>query len=92
MPNSTIETVSVYLPATNKLIANISLNGYNIRAGAIFPHSGAMRSFKLESGDLWDVWSVQRVLVVRDATGQEASVRIAALPSEEGSTGFVEFV
>jgi hypothetical protein len=51
-----------------------------------------MRSFKIEQGDLWDAWNEHAMLTVRDNAGNQAPIRIAAYPAEEGATGFVEFL
>lgn len=54
--------------------------------------SGAMRSFRLIKGDLWDQWNNQEILLVRGDNHPDAQIRIAALPAEDDSLGFVEFV
>ena len=73
-------------------MATIALNGYNITAGGVFGRSGAMRSFKVLSGDVHQYWERQEALQVRDDAGNESTLRIFAVPAEEGATGFVEFL
>jgi hypothetical protein len=85
------------LPATvydtkNKPLAQVSLNGHNIAAGGLFGRSGSMRSFRLVTGDLWDYWNNQATLTLRDNDGRESLIRVYALPAEEDSFGFIEFV
>ncbi len=75
-----------------KPIAHITLNGYNIEAGGALGFSGAMRSFKLISGDLEDAWSMQEILEIQDGTGVKQQGRIAALPVDDGGMGFIEFL
>lgn len=76
----------------NKMVAQVVLNGYDIEAGKLLQQHGAMRSFKIVKGDLWDYWSVQSSLVLRSKTGEETAVKVAALPVDEDSFGLIEFV
>lgn len=75
-----------------KAVATIVLNGYNIRGGGPLGQSGAMRSFKVVRGDLFQQWSTQEQLVLRSEAGQAFPVRIAALPVDDDSSGLVEFL
>lgn len=80
-------------PANGKKpVARIALNGYNIEPGGPLGMSGAMRSFRIIKGDLWDQWNKQEILVVQGEEHPEAHIKIAALPAEDDSFGFVEFV
>jgi hypothetical protein len=88
---------SVELPATvydtkDKPLAQVRLNGHNIAPGGPFGRSGSMRSFRLVQGDLWDHWNNQITLTMRDDDGRESLIRVYALPAEEDSFGFIEFV
>lgn len=73
-------------------VARIALNGYNIQAGNVFGRSGAMRSFKVVSGDLWELWDQQTPVVIQDEHGNRSTIRIFALPAEKHASGFVEFL
>jgi len=77
---------------TNKQIAKVVLNGYNIDSDGGLGQRGMMRSFTITSGDLWDQWSLQQILNLRDEAGREAQIRIAALPVEQDSYGLIEFL
>ncbi len=85
------DTLQVY---TNKqkLVANIVLNGYNIEQGGPLGRHGAMRSFMIMKGDLWDAWSAQQPLTLRGDDGQESAIRVAALPVDDDSYGLIEFI
>ncbi|MBK9050340.1 MAG: hypothetical protein IPL78_05275 [Chloroflexi bacterium] len=84
--------VSVHQTNGKKPVARIALNGYNIDSGGALGMSGAMRSFRIIKGDLWDQWNNQEMLTIRDDEQSEAQIRIAALPAEDDSFGFVEFI
>jgi hypothetical protein len=84
--------VSVHQTNGKKPMARIALNGYNIDSGGALGMSGAMRSFRIIKGDLWDQWNNQETLIIRGDDQTEARIRIAALPAEDDSFGFVEFV
>lgn len=86
------ETFFVHNPGNGRQIATIILNGYNIAATNLLGQTGAMRSFKMVKGDLWEQWSNQSFLLIRAQTGQEAKIRIAALPTDDESAGLVEFL
>ena len=86
------KVLGVYSKANKKDIAKIRLNGYNIPAEQSLGQQGAMRSFSVHSGDLWESWSCQEELILHDKNGRKAPVRIAALPAEEGSFGLIEFL
>lgn len=75
-----------------KEVAQIVLNGYNIKAGGPLGKSGAMRSFKLTDGDLWSYWDIQSTFTVFAEDGQVAEARVAAMPVEYGALGFIEFL
>ena len=77
---------------TFDIVANVVLNGYNIQNKGPLGKQGAMRSFAIVNGDLWDPWSQQQTLVLKDENGKKASIRIAALPVEEDGYGLIEFV
>ncbi|MBK8433734.1 MAG: hypothetical protein IPL28_21705 [Chloroflexi bacterium] len=82
----------VYDGESGRKLALIVLNGYNIAAGGPLGKSGAMRSFKILKGNLWDEWSERRSLMVRAEDGRTADARVAALPAEENSSGLIEFI
>ena len=84
--------VIVHRVGGKKPIAHISLNGYNIEPGGALGMSGAMRSFRIDRGDLWDQWNTQETLLIRGDAHPEAQIKIAALPAEDDSFGFVEFI
>ncbi|PIE80575.1 MAG: hypothetical protein CSA11_07455 [Chloroflexi bacterium] len=92
MNNNLTSSLNVYEAQTSHLVARISLNGYDIHAGGLFPTSGAMRSFVLLEGDLWEQWDVGAPLMLTDEQGQQIAVRVAALPVEEDSYGLIEFL
>lgn len=85
-------TVTVEENGQAKTIARIILNGRNIAEGTVFGRSGAMRSFKLMKGRLWDHWYTQTPVDVWDASGNYARARIYALPTSREGTGFIEFI
>lgn len=85
------DVLQVYTQA-NKLVANIVLNGYNIEEGGPLGRHGAMRSFKIVAGDLWDPWYAQNTVTLRTGVGQESKIRIAALPVEDEGFGLIEFI
>lgn len=74
------------------VVAQVILNGYDIRAGETTVPHGAMRSFKIVQGDLWAHWNVQATLILSDDSGQEATVKVAALPADHDSFGLIEFL
>ena len=76
----------------DKLVATVILNGYNIEAGGPLGQHGMMRSFSIQSGNLFDQWSLQQILHLRDPQGREAQIRIAALPVEDDGYGLIEFL
>ena len=84
--------LNVYDTQKKQLVARIALNGYDIKAGGLLPTTGAMRSFVILDGDLWDHWNAVAPLQLRHETGAEVSVRIAALPVEEDGYGLIEFL
>ena len=61
------EAIQVYTEENN-LVANIVLNGYNIETGGPFGRHGAMRSFMILDGNLWDEWYDQVELVLHNGT------------------------
>lgn len=83
---------TIYDEANGKEIAKIVLNGYNIAAGGPLGKVGAMRSFRIVDGELWDHWSEGRPLTIHAEDGRIADGRVAALPAEEGSAGLMEFL
>lgn len=82
----------IYDGENGKELAKIVLNGYNIAAGGPLGKTGAMRSFCVLDGDLWDHWSESRLLMIRAEDGRVADGRVAALPAEEDSFGLLEFL
>ena len=82
----------VFHPPQKKAIAQVILNGYNIDQAESLGSLGAMRSFKIIHGDLWDEWDAQTAVILIDEQGQETRVRVAALPSDEESFGLIEFI
>lgn len=84
--------LAVYDSQNEQPVARIALNGYDIKAGSLLPKTGAMRSFVILEGDLWDSWSSVATLRLRHETGMDVPVRVAALPVEEDSYGLIEFL
>ena len=84
--------LDVYDSKKNHLVAKIALNGYDIKAGGLLPSTGAMRSFVILQGDLWDQWHAVAPLRLRHETGIEVAVRVAALPVEDDGYGLIEFL
>ena len=84
--------LSVYLASQKKAVAQVVLNGYNIERNEAPGSPGAMRSFRIIQGDLWDQWNEQTAVILRDADGQDVAVRIAALPVDSASFGLLEFI
>lgn len=84
--------LDVYSKTSKKPIARIILNGYNISAAKSLGQQGAMRSFSVDNGDLWDQWSRQDTLVLHDENGRQNPIKIAALPAEEDGFGLIEFL
>jgi hypothetical protein len=92
MTNDLTAALDVYGNHSNSLVARISLNGYDIEAGGVFPSTGAMRSFVVVEGDLWDQWNAVETLTLVNETGRKVDVRVAALPVEEDGYGLIEFL
>ncbi len=92
MTNELTTALDVYDNQNKKLVARIALNGYDIHAGGIFPTSGAMRSFVLLDGDLWDQWHAVESVTLKNETGEQIAVRVAALPVEDDGYGLIEFL
>ena len=86
------KVLKVYDQQKGELLAQVVLNGYDIRAGVTTVPHGAMRSFRIVDGDLWTQWDVQSPLILSNAIGQEAEVKVAALPVDEMSFGLIEFL
>jgi len=86
-------TAALDVYAKNKKpVARIALNGYDIHAGGLFPTTGAIRSFVLLEGDLWDQWNAVESLILKNETGNQVTIRIAALPVEDDGYGLIEFL
>jgi hypothetical protein len=85
-------TLEVYKPHINAPVAKVMLNGYNIEQSHSLGRHGAMCSFKIVSGDLWEEWNGQTHLLLRTHTGQEAAIKITALPVETDGYGLIEFI
>jgi hypothetical protein len=86
------DVLEVYQPGKQKTVARVVLNGYNIERGQVPQQRGAMRSFKVIAGNLWNDWNAQSQLILRTRTGKEALIKIAALPVEEDGYGLLEFL
>lgn len=92
MANQLTAALDIYDKHNSSLVARIALNGYDIHAGGVFPSSGAMRSFVLLDGDLWDQWNAVESLTLKNETGDHVAVRVAALPVEDDGYGLIEFL
>lgn len=92
MGDQNITRAIVYNSQSGKPIAKVILNGYNIAAENAPTTLGAMRSFKMVEGDLWDEWSTQEKFILRLEDGQITKARVAALPAEVDSFGLIEFL
>lgn len=90
MANQTVDVFELGNQA--QPVAKIMLNGHTIEAGGTFGRSGAMRSFKVVEGNVWEYWNRQQPLRIRDDSGNESTLRIYAAPVSRESTGFVEFL
>lgn len=84
------ETLQVYDQEDN-LVAQVVLNGYTIKKGGPLGRHGAMSSFKIVEGDLYEQWDEQQALTLRSPAGL-AQVRVMALPVEDDSFGLLEFL
>lgn len=73
-------------------LARVVLNGYSIEQSKSLGRHGALCSFKIVDGDLWAEWHSQAQLVLRTEAGDEALIKITALPVDEDSYGLIEFV
>jgi hypothetical protein len=82
----------IYDDQRRGIVAQIRLNGYDIRAGVCTVPHGAMRSFRMVTGDLWAPWNIQAPLILCDNKGREAAIKVAALPAEDDSSGLIEFL
>ena len=63
--------LNVYISVKQPPIARIVLNGYNIEEGML-NSLGAMHSFKVVQGDLWDQWDQQTAVTLSDDNGRDA--------------------
>jgi hypothetical protein len=79
----------VYDKAKKNVVARIALNGYDISAG---DQHGAIRSFKVLQGDLWEQWNQSAPLVLQINETLDTPIRVAALPVDEESFGLIEFL
>lgn len=86
------ETLHVYDQQRVQVVANVVLHGYNIQNSGPLGKQGAMRSFAIVGGDLWDHWNEQLPLILQDEQGKSANIRIAALPVETDGYGLIEFL
>lgn len=84
--------LEVYKPDATSPVATVVLNGYNIDTNKSFGRHGAMCSFRIVKGDLWQEWHTQTPLILRAQTGKEAAIKITALPVERGGYGLIEFI
>ena len=84
----------VYDPQSRRLVAKVHLNGHNIEPGGPLGQAGAMRSFTIVEGSVFAHWAAQHPLILKQVKddGREAPIRIAALPAEQGESGFIEFL
>lgn len=73
-------------------VAKVVLNGYNIEQSQSLGRHGAMCSFKIIKGNLWNEWSAQDHLILRTQAGDKAVIKITALPVEADSYGLIEFI
>ena len=89
---NTVSAIVYKRDSNEKQLAVVSLNGYNIKSSEALGHTGAMRSFKLKQGALWDEWSTREELDLITKDGREAKIRIAAHPAEEDAAGLIEFI
>ncbi len=92
MTNKLTAALDVYNSQNRKRVARIALNGYDIHAGGLFPTSGAMRSFVMLEGDLWEQWNAVETLTLKNESGNQVSIRVAALPVEDDGYGLIEFL
>ena len=90
--NKEAEQLEVYKSENERPLAKVVLNGYNIESKNALGRHGAMCSFKIIDGDLWDEWQDQAHLVLRTQEGKEATIKVTALPAEEDSYGLLEFI
>jgi hypothetical protein len=90
----TIDLIEFVLldPQSRTPVAHVALNGYHIEAGGPLGDSGGMTSFMLLSGSVYPYWQAQRSLLMQWPDGEEALIRIAGLPVEEGEAGLIEFL
>lgn len=86
------DQLEVYKSEIKRPLAKVVLNGYNIESKDALGRHGAMCSFKIIDGDLWDEWHDQTHLVLRTKEGKEATIKVTALPAEEDSYGLIEFI
>ncbi len=84
--------LEVYAANSSKTIAKVVLNGYNIEKDGSLGTLGAMRSFKVVAGDLWEQWNDQETLKLAETEENEAKIKIAALPTDDDGFGLIEFI
>lgn len=77
-------------PRTQKPVAQVVLNGYNIQAGGPLGNAGPMRSFEIKKGSLYSFWTCQTPILLKHENGMQIYVRVAALPVEHGGMGLLE--
>lgn len=72
---------------------NVSHLRHNQDVSLLDGQSGDLRRFTIVRGgsQLWDVWFSNTTLVLRTPTGDEATVKVAAFPTSNGSYGYFEF-
>lgn len=92
MNQATTPILQVYNQQHSKPLAHVVLNGYHFQGNGPIGKQGSMRSFTIVSGDLWEQWSDQAPVVLHGTDGQQAAVRIAALPVEADGYGLIEFL
>jgi hypothetical protein len=90
--NSKTDQLEVFKSENKRPLAKVILNGYNIESKDAMGRHGAMCSFKIVDGDLWDEWNAQTHLVLRTNEGKEATIKVTALPAESDSYGLIEFI
>lgn len=92
-PTDAPEAILLVLkPQSASPLAKVVLNGYSIEQTKSLGRHGALCSFKIIEGDLWDEWHAQTQLVLRAQAGDEAHIKITALPVDTDSYGLIEFV
>lgn len=85
------ETLTLYQLGHATPIAHITLNGYQIDQTNGPNQRGALCSFRVVRGNLWQAWHQQRPLLLQTAVGQQTPIKIMAMPTESNGYGLLEF-